>query len=160
MKNKEMTVMKKGLLAMLMAVMAFTFVGCGAEETQEVQEEVVQDETIQEEVKTINEIPAELGEGNTQFVFEVIDLSNKITTCIVNTDALTVGEALLAVDLIAGSESEYGLYVDTVAGLTLDYDVDEAYWAFFINGDMASAGVDTTDVAPGSTYTFIADAAY
>ena len=57
-------------------------------------------------------------------------------------------------NLIAGDESEYGLYVKQVNGITADYDVDQTYWAFYINGEMAMTGVDTTDVEAGATYSF------
>ena len=72
----------------------------------------------------------------------------------VHTDKTTVGEALLDVDLIAGDESEYGLYVKTVNGITADYDVDQTYWAFYVNGEYASTGVDATAIEAGATYSF------
>ena len=56
--------------------------------------------------------------------------------------------------LISGDESEYGLYVKTVNGVTLDYDKDGKYWAFYVDGEYAATGVDSTDIAAGSTYTF------
>lgn len=96
----------------------------------------------------------ELGSGNTQFTFEVVDKEGKTTTFTVNTDETTVGAALLGVNLIAGEESEWGLYVKNVNGIIADYDVDQTYWAFYINGDYAMTGVDATDLVAGSTYTF------
>lgn len=95
-----------------------------------------------------------LGSGATQFNFNVVDADAKETNFVINTDEKTVGAALLAVGLIAGDESEYGLYVKTVNGLTVDWDKDGKYWAFYIDGEYAMTGVDATDVNPGSTYTF------
>ena len=51
-------------------------------------------------------------------------------------------------------EGDYGLYVKTVNGVTADYDVDQTYWAFYINGEYASTGVDATSVTAGDTYSF------
>ena len=96
----------------------------------------------------------EIGEGETAFTFEVV-LDDGTTTCYnVHTDETTVGAALLGVSLIEGEDSEYGLYVKTVDGVTKDYDADGQYWAFYVDGEYASTGVDSTDIVPGSTYTF------
>ena len=46
----------------------------------------------------------------------------------------------------------YGLYVKTVNGITADYAVDQTYWAFYINGEYAMAGVDSTPVENGTVY--------
>lgn len=72
----------------------------------------------------------------------------------IHTDKTTVGEALLDVDLITGETSEYGLYVKTVNGITADYDADQTYWAFYVNGEYATAGVDSTTIEEGATYSF------
>ena len=98
-----------------------------------------------------------LGKGETKFNFTVTDLEGNETAFEINTDKKTVGEALLDLELIAGDESEYGLYVKTVNGITLDYDKDGAYWAFYVNGEYGSTGVDATDIVPGTTYTFKAE---
>lgn len=98
-----------------------------------------------------------LGEGETKFSFTVTDLEGNETAFEINTDKKTVGEALLELELIAGDESEYGLYVKTVNGITLDYDKDGAYWAFYANGEYATSGVDTTDIVTGTSYSFKAE---
>jgi hypothetical protein len=70
----------------------------------------------------------------------------------INTDKSTVGEALLEHDLIAGDEGAYGLYVKFVNGIRADYDTDKAYWAFYINGEYAMTGVDTTEIDTTAAY--------
>lgn len=95
-----------------------------------------------------------MGEGSTTFYFKVITADQETTSFQINTDETTVGAALLAVGLIEGEESEYGLYVKTVNGVTADYNVDGTYWAFYINDEYAMTGVDSTDVNEGDTYTF------
>lgn len=97
---------------------------------------------------------ATLGEGATKFNFTVVDKEGKAITCEINTDKTTVGEALLELGLIAGEEGQYGLYVKTVNGITVDYDKDGKYWAFYVNGEYGSAGVDTTEIVAGATYAF------
>lgn len=95
-----------------------------------------------------------LGEGETKFGFTVTDADGKETSFEIHTDKKTVGEALTELDLIAGDQSEYGLYVKTVNGITVDYDKDGKYWAFYINGEYASKGVDATDITEGAEYAF------
>ena len=98
-----------------------------------------------------------LGEGETKFHFTVVDLEGKEEAFEINTDKKTVGEALLDLKLIAGEQGDYGLYVKTVNNITLDYDKDGAYWAFYVEGEYATSGVDTTDIVAGTTYTFKAE---
>ena len=68
-----------------------------------------------------------------------------------------MGDALTELGLIAGEESDYGLYVKTVNGVTLDYDADGAYWAFYVNGEYAQTGVDATTITEGDAYSFKAE---
>ena len=93
-----------------------------------------------------------LGNGKTTFYFEVKADEQSITFTI-NTNKTTVGDALLELGLIEGKSGQYGLYVKKVNGMLADYDVDQTYWALYINGDYAMSGVDTTNVEAGSTYT-------
>ena len=95
-----------------------------------------------------------LGEGQTEFTFTVVDKDGNETEFEIHTYKETVGEELLELNLIAGEESEYGLYVKTVNGITADYNTDGVYWAFYVNGEYATSGVDTTPVTAGDSYSF------
>lgn len=97
---------------------------------------------------------SELGEGNTEFVLTVTDGDGAESSFTIHTDKENVGDALTEIGIIAGEEGDYGLYVKTVNGVTADYDVDQTYWAFYINGEYASTGVDSTPVTAGDTYSF------
>ena len=135
----------------LIAAMALFTIGCNdnANTTDPVSSGVTQ--TV-----TDNEV-AKVGEGATQFEFTVVDADGKETKFEVSTDKTTVGEALLDAGLIAGEEGAYGLYVKTVNGTTLDFNTDGKYWAFYVNGEYAMSGVDTTDIVSGETYSFKAE---
>ena len=98
-----------------------------------------------------------LGEGEKQFTFTVTDADGNEANFLIKTDKTLVGEALEELTLIAGDEGPYGLYVKRVNGITLDYDKDGMYWAFYINGEMAMSGVDTTEITEGSVYSFKAE---
>ena len=93
-----------------------------------------------------------LGEGKTVFTFTVVDKDGNETEFEIHTDKTTVGEALVELKLIEGETSEYGLYVKKVNGITADYDVDGTYWAFYVDGEYAMSGVDSTTIEEGKTY--------
>lgn len=95
-----------------------------------------------------------LGEGAVQFAFTVVDKDGNETQFEIHTDCTIVGDALMEHELIAGEEDQYGLYVKEVNGITADYDKDGVYWAFYVNGEYAMSGVDTTKIEAGSEYTF------
>ena len=93
----------------------------------------------------------ELGTGEKTVTVEV-SAEDKTVTFTIKTDAATVGAALLEHELIAGDEGEYGLYVKKVNGITADYDIDQSYWAFYIDGQYAMSGVDSTEITEGVVY--------
>ena len=92
-----------------------------------------------------------IGSGAKTITVEV-SAEDKTVVFTVKTDADTVGDALLANNLIAGEEGAYGLYVKVVNGIMADYDINQCYWAFYIDGDYAMSGVDTTSIDEGVTY--------
>lgn len=92
-----------------------------------------------------------LGNG-TKTVKVEVTAEEKTITFTVKTDKTTVGEALLEQNLIEGENSAYGLYIKKVNGMLADYDVDQTYWAFYINGEYAVSGVDTTDIDETAVY--------
>ena len=117
----------------LIAAMALNFTGCGS--------------------KPATETPA-TGPSVT-FHFTVTDLDGKETAFDITTSRTMVGEALEDEGLIEGDPSEYGMYVRIVNGITADWDKDQTYWAFYINGEYAMTGVDVTEIDPACTYSFV-----
>lgn len=111
-------------------------------------------ETSAEPESSVSAEATDIGEGETAFTFIVTLDDGSSTYYNVHTDETTVGAALLGVGLIEGDESEYGLYVKTVDGVTKDYDADGQYWSFYIDGEYAMSGVDSTDIVAGSSYEF------
>ena len=130
------------LCALLIAALALT--GCGAKKT----------DAAPAAQSAQTKAGGDVGEGQKAFQFTVVDKEGKETAFTVRTDKDTVGDALLETGLIAGEAGQYGLYVKTVNGVTADYDVDKTYWAFYVNGQYASSGVDTTAIEEGATYMF------
>ena len=139
---------KRFLSVMLIVAMALSMIACNGGKNGEVPEA---DGT---ETADVMEEAIVLGEGNSVFMFTVVDGDGKESLFEIHTDKEIVGEALAALGLIEGEESEYGLFVKTVNGITADYETDGVYWSFYVNGDYAMSGVDTTPIAEGETYMF------
>ena len=136
--------MKKILTMLLIMTMAVSVIACG-------KKEEVSTET------TVYEDGAVIGEGSKSFEFTVVNMAGEEATFEVKTDEDTVGAALLENNVIAGEDGDYGLYVKTVNGETVDYDKYGKYWAFYINGEYGMTGVDSTDIVDGDSYAFKAE---
>ena len=83
-----------------------------------------------------------------------MDQDGNQVACEIHTDRENVGEALQELGLIAGEEGPYGLYVKTVNGITVDYNKDGKYWAFYVGDKYSSSSVDATSITAGESYTF------
>ncbi len=139
------------LSTMLIVAMAFCMTGCNGNVESDPLTGTETDKTTEMDTQSG---PVIVGEGNTVFTFTVVDEDGNEKIYEVHTDKDIVGDALLELELIAGDDAEYGLYVKTVDGITVDYDVDGKYWAFYINGEYAVSGVDTTPITEGEEYSF------
>ena len=146
---------------MLIVAMALFTSGCNdkviktpkVQESEDSGKEEAVEEQPQETQNNSEEITV-LGEGETKFLFTVVDKEGSETFFEIYTDEEIVGNALLELGIIEGEEGAYGLFVKSVNGIVADYDVDKTYWAFYINGEYAMSGVDTTTIEDGTTYMF------
>ena len=142
MKNVMKSKVVLSILALVLIVaMALSFSACGKNDSN------TNTTTTQASGETKKEL---------SFVFKVVDLDGSEKSFDITTDAKTVGEALVAEKLISGEQGDYGLMVDTVNGIKYDYNADGAYWAFYVNGEYAMSGVDSTDIDETAVYSFVA----
>ena len=145
------------LSTMLIVAMAFSMTACGGNNQEKPNTENVGSNTevgTQLEDTQDDSAVTVLGEGATVFAFVVVDGEGNETAFEIHTDKTIVGEALLELELIEGEAGDFGLYVKTVNGITADYDVDQTYWAFYVDGEYAMTGVDATEIEEGATYSF------
>ena len=152
--NKTNTRNPRGLILLLctvlIAAMALFASGCDTHKNDGVTTPDTTSESP-EETRAVR------GEGETVFYFDAVGKSGDTARFEIHTNSETVGEALLAVGLIEGEESTYGLYVKTVNGETHVYEEDSMYWAFYVDGSYATKGVSETAVEAGKTYAFKAE---
>ena len=101
----------------------------------------------------------ELGEGSKTFELTIEDKEGILHSYRIHTDEEMVGFALIKHELIEGEQGQYGMYIKSVLGQTLDYETDGMYWAFYVNGEYALTGVDQTPIQADTAYLLKAEAA-
>lgn len=93
-------------------------------------------------------------EGAKTITIEVVDNAGSSREYETNTDAEYLRQAMEETEglTFSGTESEYGMMVETINGVTADYAVDGAYWSFYVNGDYCMYGIDSQPVEDGDAF--------
>lgn len=98
-------------------------------------------------------------EGAKAITIEVIDNEQKSEVYELNTDAEYLRQALEEAEAVGltvtGTESEYGLTIITVNGVTADFNVDSAYWSITVNGEYGMLGAEKQPVTDGDAFQLI-----
>ena len=94
----------------------------------------------------------DIGSGKTVFALEIKLQDGSVEYFNVHTDASAVGTALLALE---GFEKADNGIINTVNGHTLDWETDQAYWMFNVNGIAAMVGAEDTPIEAGYLYAFV-----
>ncbi|MBP5262306.1 MAG: DUF4430 domain-containing protein [Clostridiales bacterium] len=55
----------------------------------------------------------------------------------------------------AGDDSDYGLYITAINGVTADYNADGAYWSIYVNEEYGQFGADAQPVNDGDSFKFV-----
>ncbi len=94
-------------------------------------------------------------EGTKNITIEVVNKEQETSSYEVQTSAEYLRGAMEEAEglTFSGTDSEFGLTVDTVNGETADYNTDGAYWAFYVNGEYCNYGVDSQPIADGDVFT-------
>ncbi len=152
--------MKTKILSALMALLmclTLTFLLCACTDDTQPTEPPTEAQTVGIDPLWENATYLEdttLGEGETA-IDVVVEAGEKSITVTINTDAENLEDALTGVDLVHGDESEYGLYIKTVNGITADYDIDQSYWAINKDGEYMMEGANQTEIAQGDKYELV-----
>lgn len=115
------------ILALMMLALTFLFAACGSKEAEK------------------------------KYTITVIVVNDKAEekTFTVKTDRENLADALLDEKLVAGSDSEWGLVIDTVDGLKADYSVDQSWWALYEDGKMSEVGASSLQLKDGGVYKLV-----
>ena len=170
MKHVTATV-KKSFALVLALVLALGMTACGngesssSETASSAAASEVSSEAVSSEAASSEAAPAESAAGEeettgsktiTLTVVHGDGTSNDIT---VSTDAENLRDALEAEGIIAGEDSSYGMFVQTVDGETAD-DGEQEWWCLTKGGEMWNYGVDDTEIADGDVYEFTLTVGY
>ena len=93
----------------------------------------------------------ETQDGTKTITVDVVMLDGSDSSSTLTTDEEYLRGALEEAGMIEGTESEYGLFVTTVNGVTAD-DSKQQWWCFTKGGESLETGVDTTPIADGDAF--------
>ena len=95
--------------------------------------------------------------GTKNITIEVVNKAQESTSYKVKTDAEYLRQAMEDAKGLTfeGTESEYGMVVNTVNGETADFNVDGSYWSFYINGEYCNYGIDSQPVTDGDAFQIV-----
>ena len=91
--------------------------------------------------------------GKKTITVEVTHMDGTTNTFEVKTDEEYLGPALENEKLISGTDSEYGLFIDTVDGEYADGEQNQ-WWTFTVNGEFGDYGADQQPIADKDVYAF------
>ncbi|MBQ4506029.1 MAG: DUF4430 domain-containing protein [Firmicutes bacterium] len=89
--------------------------------------------------------------GSKAVTVEVHHLEGGDKSFKLRTDAEFLRQLLEENDLASGSETQYGLWIQTVDGETAD-DSKQQWWGISVNGQFAEYGADSQPVADGDVF--------
>lgn len=90
-------------------------------------------------------------EGSKNIEVEVVLDDSTSKTYPIQTDAEYLREALKPLNLVEGTESEYGLFVTTVDGKVADEGKQE-WWCFTKGGESLTSSIDSTPIKDGDHF--------
>ena len=91
--------------------------------------------------------------GTKTITVDVTHKDGSVNTFVIKTDAEYLRGAMEQEGLLFGNESEYGLYVLTVDGETVD-EANQEWWGYTKSGEMVNYGVDGCPIMDGEHYEF------
>ena len=93
--------------------------------------------------------------GSKSVTLEVVSSSAEKTVYPLQTDAEYLSQAMEEAEglTFTAEEGPYGLSVSSVNGETADFNIDGAYWGFFVNGEYCNYGISQQPVHDGDVFT-------
>ena len=167
MKNKKGLII--GAVALIVLIAAFLVIyniakpkpssGNGGQNTQQEVSDTAVNDTDNSGAADTSEADPEAGSKN--ITIEVKSADGSTTSYSVSTDADYLRQAMDEAEGLtySGTESEYGMMVEVVNGEQAIYAEDNAYWAFYVNGEYGQYGIDSQPVEDGATYSIVYESA-
>lgn len=124
--------MKKLLSFMLATVCILTLISCSAADSSEGD--------------------AQNSAEEKQITVTVVDDKKQEEVFTITTRAEMLGDAVDEINLVQGEEGQYGLFMKTVNGVTVN-DANQEWWCLTKNGgEEVMTGIDSTPIADGDAF--------
>lgn len=144
---------KRNLMIVLLLIFILAFSACSRSETESNEPS---DVGVLSGIESSSDIFSSV-EDDTKTATKNIQLSvisgDDTETFRINTDTEYLRDALEQEGLIEGDESEFGLFVTSVNGVTANADKQE-WWCLTKDNEMWSYGVDSTEIEDGDVFEF------
>lgn len=97
--------------------------------------------------------------GSKAITIEVVNKAQESVIYELHTDAEFFRQAMEEAEAdgftFSGTESEYGMMIDTINGERADYTLDAAYWSFYVNEEYCNYGIETQPVIDGDAFEIV-----
>lgn len=90
-------------------------------------------------------------EGEKTFTVTVVHSSGEENKFTITSSEEFLAPALIEEGILTDEGIETGMY-NTVDGETALWDPDQAYWGFYVDGEYAMQGMNTTPIVDGANY--------
>lgn len=90
-------------------------------------------------------------EGEKTISVEVIANDETVSEYTIKTQEKFLRKALEEKELIQGKEDQYGLFIQTVDGITAN-DANQEWWCITKGGEQVTTGVDATPIEDGDSF--------
>lgn len=127
------------LLLILALVMTVSFVACADVEKTGIWENATYTSD------------KEFGKGE-KTITVVVTAEEQSLTFTIHTDKDTLREAMDEHDLIDGTEGPYGLTLEVVNGMRVDFNDGGYWWGIFKDGVATPTGIDGVEISDGDSY--------
>lgn len=95
--------------------------------------------------------------GEKNITIEVINKAQESIVYEVSTDAEYLRGAMDDAEGLTydGEEGPYGLAISAINGEVADFNVDSAYWSFYVNGEYCNYGIDEQPILDGDEFQIV-----
>lgn len=106
---------------------------------------------------TFNVFREKPAEGEKAITIEVVMEDKTSTVYEVDTDEEYLLGAMQEADGLTfrGEDGPYGMSISTINGVSADYTLDGAYWAFYVNEQYCNYGVSQQPVEDGDAFKIV-----
>lgn len=158
---------KKLLALALSLVMLLSFVACAANQKESAESAEAKESYLPTQNSEVG-IPTDgkwkeanfrenktFGEGEKKITLYVV-VEDFYVEFTVHTDKENLADALLEHKIVEGDENgPYGLYIKKVNGILADYEKDQTYWSFEIQGQAQVHGVSEEILEDGEAFELV-----